>query len=250
MLNQSNTEDPFRAAAANNLWGDPDSLSGTGSNLYQTRIIRKEIPKLIKEYKIKKMLDAPCGDFFWVSHMADELVENLDSYKGVDLVEELITKNRKKYTSQNMSFEKLNLIDDDIPKVDLIMTRDCFIHLSFNSILKILKNYKKSKSKYLLLSTYTSPYRNNTDISNKGLHFRALNMQKAPFYFPSPITIINEGCTEDNYAYTDKSLALWKIEDIDINKLSLKIWIFKLYTFLPNLISKMTNFLKKARRLF
>ena len=52
----------FEKVAKQNTWANPDSLSGRGSNLEQTTVIRKEIPKLIKKYAFKTMLDAPCGD--------------------------------------------------------------------------------------------------------------------------------------------------------------------------------------------
>lgn len=35
-----------------------------------------------------------------------------------------------------------------------------------------------------------------------------------PFMLPNPLELIIEGCTEDNGAYEDKSLGLWKIADI------------------------------------
>ena len=43
--------------------GDSNSFSGTGSNLDQTKEIIKKLPILIKNYKIKSILDIPCGDF-------------------------------------------------------------------------------------------------------------------------------------------------------------------------------------------
>jgi hypothetical protein len=40
-------------------------------------------------------------------------------------------------------------------------------------------------------------------------------MRLAPFYFPEPLLIVNEGCTEEAGQYTDKSLGLWLLSDIE-----------------------------------
>jgi hypothetical protein len=39
-------------------------------------------------------------------------------------------------------------------------------------------------------------------------------MERAPFNFPRPIKLINEGCTEGNNLFTDKALGLWRLQDI------------------------------------
>jgi hypothetical protein len=41
-----------------------------------------------------------------------------------------------------------------------------------------------------------------------------LNLQYAPFLFPAPLAVINESCTEAGGDYADKSLALWRVEDL------------------------------------
>ena len=52
-----------------NHWGGTDSISGPGSDLTQTKILIETLPKLLEEYKIKTMLDIPCGDFYWMSNV-------------------------------------------------------------------------------------------------------------------------------------------------------------------------------------
>jgi hypothetical protein len=41
--------------------GDREMISGSRSDLVQTAAIARAIPELIKELKVKTMLDAPCG---------------------------------------------------------------------------------------------------------------------------------------------------------------------------------------------
>jgi hypothetical protein len=226
----------FEQAALNNLWGDLDSKSGPGSNLIQTRLIRKAIPELLKKYSIKTLLDAPCGDFYWMKDIIDKITAT-SFYTGADIVEQLVEVNKKNYGSEKVKFIHLNLIKDPTPSVDLIFTRDCFIHLSFANICKILKNYKRSGSAYLLLSTYTKQERVNVDVDHFFIDGRALNMRNFPFFFPEPLLVINEGCTEGNGNYTDKSLALWKLKEINLSKILVNLKIL----FAVNLLRKVKN---------
>ena len=191
----------------NNGFNGKESISGPGSDIYQTRIIIKEIPLLFKDYNISTMLDIPCGDFYWMKEVDLKDIE----YIGADIVDEIIKKNNEEYSKSNLHFKKLDLLKDTLPNVDLIFTRDCLVHLSFEDIFKALTNICNSNSKYLLTTTFTERTINN-DI--KTGQWRTLNLQIEPFFLPKPIKIINEGCTENEGIYSDKSLGFWKISDI------------------------------------
>ncbi|OHY73484.1 hypothetical protein BCV52_26680 [Priestia aryabhattai] len=203
------TKKIFTNIYSNNLWGSSESVSGSGSTLFQTRTIIEELSFLIKRLQIKTLLDAPCGDFHWMK----EVRSNLDLYTGVDIVSELIEENNKKYSAYNRRFLNLNILQDSLPKADLILCRDCLVHLSFDDIQSAIINFKKSKSKYLLTTTFTNVSQN---IDIKTGEWRPLNLEIYPFNFIEPILVINENCTEGNMAYTDKSLALWDLDKIII----------------------------------
>jgi hypothetical protein len=134
-------------------------------------------------------------------------------YIGVDIVSKLIEENNRKYASHNRQFLNFDITHDLLPKADLILCRDCFVHLSFADIHAAISNFKKSGSKYLLTTTFTNVTR-NMDIKTGG--WRPLNLEIEPFNLPKPILIINENCTEGNMAYTDKSLALWELAALTI----------------------------------
>jgi len=74
--------------------------------------------------------------------------------------------------------------------------------------LKSKKNFIKSKTKYLLSTTFTN-IKENIDIP-KG-DFRPINLSIKPFSLGKPIELINEKCLEKNYKYKDKALGLWKL---------------------------------------
>nr|VFJ86075.1 MAG: hypothetical protein BECKLFY1418B_GA0070995_1001105 [Candidatus Kentron sp. LFY]VFJ98713.1 MAG: hypothetical protein BECKLFY1418A_GA0070994_108711 [Candidatus Kentron sp. LFY] len=196
------------------------SVSGVGSDARQTGIIAREIPVLFNEFNVSTVLDIPCGDFNW---MKDVDLGGVD-YIGADIVGELIRENSEKYEKQGIRFQKLNLITDKLPKVDLVFCRDCLVHLSFSDIFLALNNVCDSESRYLLTTTFQRRT-GNRDIAT-GL-WRALNLQLAPFSLPKPLEIINEATTNADGSYRnetmelgnisdiqDKTLGLWKISDI------------------------------------
>jgi hypothetical protein len=234
----------FTKVYLRNTWGDASTVSGEGSNLKQTMVIREKILDLLSQFKIHTILDAPCGDFFWMKEIINKISSSGVNYLGVDIVKEIIDSNSANFGNTKVSFLNLNLIDDTIPKVDMILTRDCFIHLSFSNIFKIIRNYRESNSKYLLLSTYTDPKRKNKDIDGSRVDFRALNMQKFPFLFPDPLIIINESCTEYNGDFSDKSLALWEIDQINILEISLNIYFYKILDLTTRIVRKIARILK------
>ena len=133
-------------------------------------------------------------------------------YIGADIVEELINYNKKLHKEKsNCTFRVLNLINDTLPESDIIIIRDCFVHLSNADIFTSIKNIKSSGCKYLLTTTFTN-HNINYDIATG--NWRTINLQKKPFNFPPPVLLINENCTEGGGDYKDKSMALWEISKI------------------------------------
>jgi len=197
----------FTEIFINNSWNSYESFSGNGSTLEQTISLRQDLTLILKKYQIKTLLDIPCGDFNWMKEV------NLSSinYIGGDIVKPLIKVNNKKFKSNEKTFRVLDIVNDKLPQCDLVFVRDCFVHLSFADIAKAIKNLKKSKSKYLLTTTFTNRV-TNEDTKDGG--WRPLNLQIVPFQFSKPIEIINENCTEDEGKFSDKSMALYYLPDL------------------------------------
>ena len=160
----------------------------------------------------------PCGDFNWMKTV--QLPPNCQ-YLGGDIVNSVIIENIAKYENEKRKFISLNICHNDIPKIDIIFCRDCLVHLCLTDSIAALKNFRKSQSTYLLITTFTEKTHNETDVY-VGSHKRGLcgwqpiNLQIAPFNLPPPILLINEGCTEDAGKYADKCMGLWKLADINI----------------------------------
>lgn len=208
------TEDIFSKYFHENSWRSSESFSGDGSTLEVTRKLANELPILIGKYEITTILDIPCGDFNWMKYVLSQ--SSIDRYIGGDIVERLTDCNSKKYEDKNISFQHLDIINDKLPKVNLVIVRDCFIHLSLQQISKSLANIKRSGSKYILL-TQSPGCKENIDISPG--HGALRNFFIPPFGFPPPLDMIYEGTfwSMGYTGYSIKCMYLWKISDIKVD---------------------------------
>ena len=198
----------FSTLYRHNKWGNNGSVSGDGSDLTQTATIRREIAKLTAELGIQTMLDAPCGDYYWMK----EVPMNLSNYIGADIVSEMIDSNQRKFGNSKVSFRVLDIMKDDLPRVDLILCRDCLVHLPLQAGASAIRNFVRSGSRYLLTTTYPSILRKNEQLRITG-NWRPLDLQLPPFSLPKPVRFINEGCTQKD-DYREKSLGLWDLAQL------------------------------------
>jgi hypothetical protein len=137
------------------------------------------------------------------------------AYTGVDIVKELIEQNVARFTSPGRSFLHRDIARDDLPRADLVMCRDCFIHLPFAMALAALRNFKRAGITYLLTTTYPQKKR-HWDTPPGGLHW--INLCLPPFNFPAPLKLILEdpGACDAGDTYGDRSLGLWKFSDVTV----------------------------------
>ncbi len=200
-------ESVFTDVYTRNRWKSPESRSGTGSALEQTAAVRAGLSDIIRDFGIRSMLDAPCGDFNWMRHVDLSGVD----YTGADIVEAVIARDQAEHQRANIRFAKLDITTDALPTVDLVLCRDCLVHLSYADAFAALRNIAASGSIYLMATTFADRTA-NTDIKTGG--WRVLNLAQPPFSLPPPVRLLNENCTEKKGIYKDKSLGLWKLDDI------------------------------------
>lgn len=199
----------FTTIYRDNIFGSEESRSGKGSSVVQTETIRRELPGLLQDLEVHTMLDAPCGDFNWM----ERTLLPVGLYIGADVVEELIVENARRYSNPARRFLRMDIIRDRLPASDLIFCRDCLVHLDFDQAHKALRNFQSSGARYLLTTTFPGT-QTNADLGSD--IWRTLNLERPPFNFPPPLRLINEGCTEDEGMYTDKSLGLWPLQDLKL----------------------------------
>lgn len=177
---------------------------GPGSTFGYTENLRLNLGKFLEKHNITSMIDAPCGDYSWMS-VTD--LPSIQKYVGGDIVEFLIKANQEKYP--NHKFKQIDLTQDILPNVDLLFCRDCLLHLSFEDIDKVFKNISRSNIKYVLLSNWYEDAENSRDIQTG--EARYLNFLESPFNFTQPIDSI----TDFVDGFPRRKMLLWSKEVID-----------------------------------
>lgn len=198
----------FERIVRTNLWGAATSVSGLGSEFAATVAVREALPDLLKRLQARCLLDAPCGDATWIA----DCIEDLD-YTGIDIVASLISANAQRVQRGEMTWRFLiaDITSDALPRADVILCRDCLVHLSFANIRRAVAQFRASKARWLLTTTFPE-WDVNVDCEDGDWH--ALNLQRPPFGWPAPIELINERCGEGNGGWDDKSLGLWRLADL------------------------------------
>ena len=180
-----------------------DSKSGPGSNLKYTSDMSRELQKFFIEKNIKTILDIGCGDFIWMNLLLNEY-HIYDKYLGLDIVDELIKNNKKKYSNNKISFKTFDLVKNEIPNgFDIILVRDVFIHLKNEQIINFLDLLKNLNVKYFGVTSTPSLGKNN-ELKTVG-RYRDINIEIEPFNFKDYVSKIDE--KNNNY-----TLNIYKIK--------------------------------------
>jgi len=85
------------------------------------------------------------------------------------------------------------------------------VHLSFDNIFRAVSRFRASGAQWLLATTFPE-WEVNSDCEDGD--WRALNMEMAPFNWPAPRALINERCEEGGSGWRDKSLGLWRLDEL------------------------------------
>ncbi len=194
-------ENIFSRIYSHNGWANEESVSGRGSTLARTEVVRRELLPLLAGIGANSLLDAACGDFNWMRQTDLGIIK----YVGVDIVPQLIVRHRETYADSQHKFLALDITRDDLPAADAILCRDCFIHLSFNHSRSAIQNFKRSGSTFLLATTHAT-VTENIDVESGG--WRSLNLRLPPYDFPEPLRMLIEN------AESGKALGVWRIRDL------------------------------------
>lgn len=187
-----------------NGFGGSESISGPGSDLASTEMLRSKLPALFRSFGINRIVDAPCGDMNWMRHVK----YGFDLFIGVDVVRDLIERLKTEFPSGNIHFQTANICEDILPRADAVFCRDCFGHLSFANIRQATRLLKLSGSQFMITTTF--PEVDNSDIHPGG--WRQINLEGEPFRWPSPMKLIRENTPDREDIWTrQKCLGVWPI---------------------------------------
>ena len=197
----------FARIYSTNLWSDPESRSGVGSTLDSTRTLRAELPTALRRLEARVLLDVPCGDFTWMEQVDLSGIE----YIGGDIVPLIAEQNHRLHSRASRRFMQLDLTRDVLPNADVLLCRDCLVHLSYGNIRVVLANIARSNIRFVLMTSFPGR-RDNYDVADGD--WRALDLQAPPFSFPEARLAIVENCEEEGGSYADKSLLAWRVDDL------------------------------------
>ncbi|WP_024772637.1 class I SAM-dependent methyltransferase [Aquimarina macrocephali] len=181
------TKDAMEQVYEMKLWGGnkSDFYSGVGS--HHPDIINPYIDVLTSFLtSFKKPLtvcDLGCGDF----NVGKELVKHTNKYVAVDIVTDLIVRNKEKFKEENLEFHCLDIAVDDLPSGDCVLLRQVLQHLSNAEVQSIVS--KLTDFKYVILTEHIPEgdfIPNKEIISGQGIRLKkqsGLNILAPPFNF-------------------------------------------------------------------
>lgn len=191
--------DIFADIYRNNYWGGLESRSGTGSDMGQTDVIRRELPLLLKRRNIWSILDIPCGDFNWMQHVDLSMVR----YIGADIVPDIIKDNKRKFPTKD--FRVLDITKDKLPEVDAIFCRDLLGHFSNENVERALEVVRASGAKYLIATSF--PFVSKMMDIEDG-KWRPINLEH---YDMAPVEYIDEELFDNRGINVGKFMGVFKI---------------------------------------
>jgi SAM-dependent methyltransferase len=175
----------FTKVYTEGMWGgDPGTFfSGPGSNEEAAKPYAEFVIRFMTERNVNSVVDLGCGDF----RVGRLIAASGVNYTGVDVVDELIAENTRRYASLTVRFQSADITSDALPEGGLCLIREVFQHLSnaqVNAILARLSIYK-----YVLI-TEVHPedfrhYQINRDkphgATSRLAHFSVLCLDQPPF---------------------------------------------------------------------
>ena len=197
----------FRYAYEHNLWQGAETPSGAGSSTAHTQVIADALPVLCRRHDVRSLLDVPCGDCSWMANVDLTGVR----YTGGDIVPEIIVEAERQHGTSDRRFVVLDLTRSPLPAADLVLCRDCLVHLSYADIARAIDNIRRSDIEYLLTTTFTDESRFRDIVTGD---WRPINLEAPPFSFPRPVELLVEQCAEHDGAFADKALGLWRVRDL------------------------------------
>ncbi len=170
-----------------NLWGGDTSDFYSGIGSHDSDIVNPYITVVtlfLTSFKNPlTVCDLGCGDF----NVGKELVRHTKKYVAVDIVADLIARNKERFTAENLEFHCLDIAIDDLPSGDCALIRQVLQHVSNAEVDRILN--KLTTFKYVILTEHVpeGDFVPNKDIiSGQGTRLKkqsGLDVLAPPFNF-------------------------------------------------------------------
>ena len=147
------TKEIFSKIYRTNQWGGKPGEFNSGGGTTDDQISAKYIDCITEiaereNFHMLRAVDLGCGDM----RIGSEIAGLFRSYIGVDIVDSLIAHHRAANKNKNISFECINIIEDELPDGDVCFVRQVLQHLSNDQIIQIIP--KLSKYRYVYVSEH------------------------------------------------------------------------------------------------
>lgn len=181
------TKDAMQQVYEKNFWGGDSSDFYSGPGLHRPEIINPYI-EVVASYLTSfesplTVCDLGCGDF----NVGKELVKHTKKYIAVDIVPELIARNKEKFKEDNLEFHCLDLAVDSLPSGDCVLLRQVLQHLSNAEVQSVVS--KLAAYKYVIITEHLPDgdfIPNKEIISGQGIRLKkqsGVNLLAPPFNF-------------------------------------------------------------------
>jgi len=194
----------FSQIYSKNVWVEAngqDSLSGVGSTAHAAEKVVQSLSAFLQQIECRQLVDIGCGDFNWMQAVRGDF-----NYLGIDIVPDVIQTNIAKFGDERRRFVCMDATRNPVEPGDVAICREVLFHLSFADAQRLIANIKAAGFKYIILTSDKSIWF-NSDIRNGD--FRRINLERAPFNFPSPI----QELTDDRVAQ-GRVLAIWRADSL------------------------------------
>jgi len=187
----------FSAIYDRNEWA---SGSGVGSHPLHSLEYSVFLQRFIHLNGVKSVVDFGCGDWQFSRYVDwSEVI-----YHGFDIVPNVVERNQKNYSNENISF---SMLDDlgILPRSDLLVCKDVLQHLPNDTVMEYIYLFK-SKFKYMLITNDNGPPGHlNKDIEVGG--WRTLQFDHPPF--SERAAIILQWTVHSGVGWTSKATYLF-----------------------------------------
>ena len=188
---ENRTKKPWPTKAAmeqiyeKNLWGGDKSDFYSGAGSHEPELVNPYIEVLrsfLDSFDSPLIVcDLGCGDF----NVGKKLVNYCGRYIGVDIVPDLIERNKEEFRKENLDFYCLDIAKDELPSADCVILRLVLQHLSNEEVQAVVN--KLHGYKYVLVTEHIpeGDFIPNKDIiSGQGIRLKkqsGIDLLASPF---------------------------------------------------------------------
>lgn len=177
-MNDADNVERFRKYYENedDGWGGG---SGAGSNPHYVLPYRQFLENFLYLNNIRTVVDIGCGDWAFSRFLNLEGVH----YRGFDVVESVVQKNRDRFGSASVRFDIMPADLRQVPRADLLIMKDVLQHLPNHDIFRHRAELFDRYPRCLITNSYRKlDSGSNVDIYEYG-SFRCLDLNGPPYMF-------------------------------------------------------------------